>query len=84
MRYLKILESIAPNNYKVFTDSEISYYNKLWNSLNLKYTNNQFFSSLWSKVLDKKRLTKNQWRELEFLLKNGKSRYESGILPSNY
>jgi len=68
----------------MFTDSEIVYYKKLWNSLNLKYTNNQFFSSLWLKVLDKKRLTKNQWRELEFLLKNGKSRYESGILPSNY
>ena len=69
---------------KQFTDAEIQYYEKLWNWLNVRHYNNKFFSNLWDKVKTKKELTKRQWLELEFLLKNGKSRYEAGQLPNNY
>jgi len=69
---------------KEFTDSEIQYYQKLWDWLHEKYRYNKFFSGLWDKVKTKKSLSNKQWIELEFLLKNGKSRYESGILPNNY
>jgi hypothetical protein len=34
--------------------------------------------------MGKKKLSRLQWAELEFLLKNGKSRYEAGVLPKNY
>jgi len=69
---------------KQFTDAEIQYYEKLWNWLHIKHHNNKFFSGLWNKLKTKKELTKRQWLELEFLLKNGKSRYEAGQLPNNY
>jgi hypothetical protein len=82
MKHLKIFENTKA--YKDFSESEIAYYQKLWDFLHYRYRTNKFFSGLWEKVIAKKRLTNNQWIELEFLLKNGKSRYESGLLPSNY
>ena len=69
---------------KKFTDSEVKYYQRLWDFLPFKYRGNKFFSDLWGKVLGKNSLTKRQWLELEYLLKNGKSRYGSGQIPSNY
>jgi hypothetical protein len=50
------------------------------------YLPKRYFSSLsqTKRNIRKKELTKRQWLELEFLLKNGKSRYEAGILPNNY
>jgi hypothetical protein len=84
MKHLKIFGNIDPSKYKDFTESEIAYYQRLWDFLHFRYRNNKFFSSLWDKLISKKRLTKNQWIELEFLLKNGKSRYEAGLLPPNY
>jgi hypothetical protein len=97
MKNLKTFENYGQANYgaqnrntgnlagkKQFTDAEIQYYEKLWNWLNFKYHSNKFFSNLWDKLKTKKELTKRQWLELEFLLKNGKSRYESGQLPNNY
>jgi hypothetical protein len=69
---------------KEFTDEEIKYYQKLWDFLHVKHRNNKFFSNLWERAKNKKELSKRQWMELEFLLKNGKSRYEAGQLPSNY
>jgi hypothetical protein len=97
MKNLKLFEEYGSASYgaqnrntgdlagkKTFTDAEIAYYEKLWNWTNVKYHNNKFFSNLWNKVKTKKELTKRQWLELEFLLKNGKSRYESGVLPNNY
>jgi len=83
MKYLSLFENFQDDR-KYFTDSELSYWNKLWNSLNIKYHNNQFFSKIWDLMKTKKSLTKKQWLEMEFLLKNGKSRYEAGILPANY
>jgi hypothetical protein len=83
MENIKLYEEFQDNK-KYFTDAEITYYQKLWDSLHERHRNNSFFSKLWSQVKINKYLTKKQWTELEFLLKNGKSRYESGILPSNY
>jgi hypothetical protein len=97
MKNIKTFESYSHPNYgaqnrntgdlagkKQFTDAEIQYYEKLWNWLNVRHHNNKFFSNMWDKLKTKKELTKRQWLELEFLLKNGKSRYESGQLPNNY
>lgn len=77
-------EAFQNQERKYFTDAEITYYQKLWDWLHEKYRNNSFFSKIWNQAKTKKSLTQKQWLELEFLLKNGKSRYEAGILPSNY
>ena len=97
MKHIELFENYGAANYgalnrntgdlagvKKFTDAEIQYYEKLWGWIPYKYHSNQFFSKMWNKLKNKKELTKRQWLELEFLLKNGKSRYESGILPNNY
>ena len=84
MENLDLFENFDPKGRKHFTESEISYYQKLWDSLNQKYRYNKFFSTIWEQAKRRKSLSHKQWRELEFLLKNGSSRYESGILPSNY
>lgn len=84
MNHIQLFENFDPAGKKEFTDAEIQYYQKLWDWLHDKYRYNKFFSGLWDKVKTKKSLTNKQWIELEFLLKNGKSRYEAGILPSNY
>lgn len=84
MENIKLYEQFQQDNRKNFTDTEIVYYQKLWDWLHEKYRNNQFFLKLWNQAKLKKSLSQRQWLELEFLLKNGKSRYEAGILPSNY
>ena len=84
MKHIKIYENFIQGGRKEFTDSEIQYYQKLWDWLNDKYRYNKFFLSLWNQAKDKRSLTAKQWAQLEFLLKNGKSQYEAGILPSNY
>lgn len=84
MEKIEVFENFDPKSRKHFTESEISYYQKLWDSLHQNYRYNKFFSSIWSQAKRRKSLSSKQWRELEFLLKNGRSRYDSGILPSNY
>lgn len=84
MEYLLIFENFTNSNRKEFTDNEIQYYQKLWDWLPERYRYNQFFSKLWTQVTTKKYLSNKQWIQLEYLLKNGKSQYEAGILPSNY
>lgn len=79
---LEIFENF--NTRKTFTEGEISYYQRLWDFLNEKYRRNKFFSNIWEQAKAKRSLSGKQWSELEFLLKNGKSRYEAGILPHNY
>lgn len=69
---------------KEFTDSQIAYYERIWKTMPYRYTQNKFFSSVWETMKTKKSLTQNQWVELEFLFKNGKSRYEAGqFSPKN-
>jgi hypothetical protein len=84
MNHISLFENFSEITKKEFTDSEIQYYQKLWNFLPEKYRYNKFFLTLWNQVNKKKYLTKKQWTQLEYLLKNGKSQYEAGILPSNY
>jgi len=84
MKHLFIFENFSNTERKQFTDAEIEYYQKLWDWLPEKYRYNRFFSSLWDQAKFKRSLTKKQWTQLEYLLKNGKSQYEAGILPSNY
>lgn len=83
MKNLEIYENFQSGERKNFTDEEIRYYSKLWSFLNIRYANNPFFSSLYNKMTTKKSLTQKQWSELEYLLKNGRSKYEAGILPKN-
>ena len=84
MKHIQIFESFNNPQRKAFTEGEINAMSRMWGRLNVKYTNNPFFSSLWNQVLSKKSLSQKQWLELDFLLKNGKSRYESGQIPKNY
>lgn len=85
MKHIKIYENFSSSaEKKYFTDAEIQYYQKLWDWLPERYRYNQFFSKLWTQVTTKKYLSNKQWIQLEYLLKNGKSQYEAGILPSNY
>jgi hypothetical protein len=85
MKHLKEYNS-GSNDEVIFDDeSKLRYYKRLWDSLNIKYTQyNTFFPKIFKKMMEKKKLSRLQWAELEFLLKNGKSRYEAGILPKNY
>lgn len=84
MNHIKLFENFKQSGRKEFTDDEINYYQKLWDWLPEKYRYNRFFSSLWDQAKMKRSLSQKQWTQLEFLLKNGKSQYEAGILPNNY
>jgi hypothetical protein len=81
MKNLKIYEDFQR---KYFTDAQITFYERSWNSLPEKYRNNPFFSNVWNQLKSKKSLSIKQWTELDFLFKNGKSRYEAGVLPPKY
>jgi hypothetical protein len=67
-----------------FSQEDVDYWTRFWNGLNVKYHNNPFFSKIWKKFSQSKSITKGQWVELKFLLENGKSRYEAGVLGPNY
>jgi hypothetical protein len=90
MKHIKKYEAITEiqnsGNYIIFdNENELKYYKNLWNSLHVKYTQyNKYFPQLFNQMVGKKKLSRLQWAELEFLLKNGKSRYEAGVLPKNY
>lgn len=78
---LEPLQEATQDNLVHFDDDvKLNYYKKLWNSLNIyKSVHNKFFKSLYDKMVEKRVLTRLQWAELEYLLKNGRSRYEAGI-----
>jgi len=85
MKHIDIYENFSSfPSRKEFTDAEIAYYQKMWDWLPQKYRFNQFFVKLWNQAKDKRYLSNKQWIQLEYLLKNGKSQYEAGILPNNY
>ncbi len=56
----------------------------MWYFLHEMYRNNKIFKSLWDQAKRRASLSNKQWRELEHLLKNGKSRYESGNISNRY
>lgn len=83
MKNIQLYEEYSSDNI-IFNDGQIQRAETLWNSLHFKYTNNKFFANLFNKMRTQRSLTKKQWAELNYLLTNGKSRYESGNLPPNY
>lgn len=84
MNHIELYETFNYSQRKEFTQSEIEYYQKMWDWLPEKYRLNRFFSNIWDQAKLKRYLSQKQWIQLEYLLKNGKSQYEAGILPSNY
>ena len=84
MNHIDLFENFINPQRKEFTESEIQYYQRLWDSLNQKYRWNTFFVKLWGQANEKRYLTTTQWIQLEYLLKNGRSQYDAGILPNNY
>ena len=82
MKNIKVYEEYNTlSEGQTFNDVDISRYEKLWNTLHVKYTNNPFFLSLYKQMKSKRSLSDKQWQEFEYLLKNGRTRYEAGILP---
>ena len=83
MKNIQLYEEYSSENI-IFNDGQIQRAETLWNSLHFKYRSNKFFTNLFDKMKNQRTLSKKQWNELNYLLTNGKSRYESGILPKNY
>lgn len=69
----------APKKYIDFDDLKIKWIKQQWAGLSSKHVYNTFFSKLYNRAITLKKLTENQWSELEFLLKKGMSKYEAGI-----
>jgi hypothetical protein len=67
--------------YVEFDESKIKYYKKLFSFLSSKH-NTPYWNSMIQKMEQDKKLTKKQFEELDFLLKNGKSKYEAGVLST--
>lgn len=67
--------------YVEFDDNKIKYFKKLFSFLSPKH-NTHFWNSIMTQMEQNKKLTKKQFDELEYLLKNGKSRYEAGVLST--
>jgi len=65
-------------------DNKIAYYKQLWNNLHEKYRNQGIWKNMWQTAQDKKSLTRKQFAELDYLLRNGKTQYESGILSTKH
>lgn len=60
------------------TTSEINFYKNFYGKrLSDKYKNNNFFKSIFKQIFEKGNISNKQKDELDFLMKNGKSRYES-------
>jgi hypothetical protein len=72
------------NNKVTFNQEQITRVKLYWSRTHVKYTQNKFFSSIYEKLVSKGELTENQWSHLDFLFKNGKSKYEAGILSTKY
>lgn len=68
--------------WKQFDDQQIGRLKKLWNMQHIKYHNNNFFNSIMKQLEDKKKLTERQFDELNYLLTNGRTKYEAGILTT--
>jgi hypothetical protein len=69
---------------KIFTDQEVSYNTRLWNSLHSNYRFNTFFKNMFDRMIKNKKLTQNQWTEFEYLITKGRSRYEAGLLTTKH
>lgn len=75
-----INESI--NKWITFDDKQIESLNKRFNNLNVKYHQNSFFKSIIKQLNDNKKLSKNQFNELKYLIEYGKTRYEDNLFTT--
>ena len=63
-----------------FDDKQVANLKNHFSRLNVKYHSNTFFKSIMEQLETKKKLSKKQFDELLFLIKNGKTKYEAGVL----
>lgn len=77
--FYNILENIQ--NYVTFDDNQIKRLTTLYNFQHIKY-HQGFFKNIFDKLVKDKKLTKKQYDEFKFLLDNGRSKYEAGVLST--
>lgn len=70
------------NNMIELTEQQIKYYNQLFNMQKEKYQTNKFFKSIHKQMNDNKRLSTKQYNQFVYMIKNGRSMYEDGILTT--
>jgi predicted outer membrane protein len=67
-----------------FSDDKIKMLKQRFDKLYQRYHDNPFFKSVMNQLETKKKLSQRQYDELKFLIDNGKSRYEMGVLSTKY
>jgi len=72
----------ARNIFKEFDQTQIDRMKKLWSFQHAKYHNNTFFVNIMKQLEEKKKLSQRQYEELQYLLDNGRSKYEAGVLTT--
>ena len=65
-----------------FNDGQIKYYEKLFGMQKATYRNNAFFKNIMKKLKDTKKLSKKEFRELSYLIKNGTTMYGNNKLTT--
>lgn len=79
----RLMYNILENaqNFITFDDNQIKRLTTLYNFQHIKY-HQGFFKSIFDKLVKDKKLTKKQYDEFKFLLDNGRSKYEAGLLST--
>lgn len=75
-----IYENIV--NSITFEDTMVKRIVTLFNQVNIKYHRGTFFPGLIETLKTKKKLSKKQWEELKYLIDNGQTKYEAGVLST--
>lgn len=65
-----------------FDDAQVKNLKKRFDMVHIKYHGNPFYISVMKQLTDKKKLSKKQWEELKYLIENGRTKYEAGILTT--
>ncbi len=71
-------------NFVELADTQITYYNSRFKNsgLHVKYTTSKFWTGIMSSINKTKKISERQKTQLDYLLKNGKSMYEAGVLTT--
>ncbi len=83
-QFKRIYEMVNENtgSWISFDDKQVKSLVDNFNRQNVKYHSNNFFKSIISQLQTKKKLSKIQFDNLNFLLKNGKTKYEAGLISN--
>jgi len=73
-------ESIA--QWISFDDVQIKSMEKRFNTVHIKYHSDPFYISVMKQLKEKKKLSKKQFDEFKYLIENGQTRYEAGVLST--